>query len=288
MSNPFFIAEVSSNHHGDLNRSLRFIDVAAEVGCDAVKFQLFKVDQLFAPEILQRSEQHRARKKWELPEEFLPILAKHAEKKGIQFSCTPFYMDAVKILEPYVDFYKIASYELLWKDMISACAATGKRLILSTGMADLDEVVSAVDNARHSGAEDLTVLHCVSGYPTPPEQCNLAAIKTIRDACGCDAGWSDHSVSPAVVHRAVNHWDAGVVEFHLDLDGQGDEFAPGHCWLPDQIERVISDLKAGPLADGAGVKTAVEAERSDRAWRADPGDGLRPMKEVREAWSKAE
>lgn len=173
-----FIAEVSSNHHRDLARCFDFIDTAARIGCDAVKFQLFKIDQLFAPEILTKSATHRKRKDWELPLDFLPELAQHGHERGIQFSCTPFYLDAVDELKPFVD--------------------------------------------------------------------------TLRTACGCPVGWSDHSVSPAVVHRAVQHWGAVAVEFHLDLDGQGEEFAAGHCWLPAQMQSVIETLQIGQTADGNG------------------------------------
>ena len=178
-NNPKFIAEVSSNHHRDLDRSLRFIDVAAEIGCDAVKFQLFKVSELFSQEILSKSPQHRERENWELPIEFLPELAKRAEKKGIEFGCTPFYLDAVELLKPYVDFYKIASYELLWTDLIKSCAKTSKPLILSTGMADIDEVKASVQ-VDDNDCSELSVLHCVSGYPVPAHDCNLSAIQTIR------------------------------------------------------------------------------------------------------------
>ena len=121
-----FIAEVSSNHHRDLTRSFDFIDSASRVGCTAVKFQLFKIEQLFSPEILERSEKHRKRKEWELPLEFVPKLAQRCIEVGVEFSCTPFYLDAVVELEPYVDFYKIASYELLWDNLLAACAGTGK------------------------------------------------------------------------------------------------------------------------------------------------------------------
>jgi sialic acid synthase SpsE len=131
----FFIAEVSSNHYRDLDRSFAFIDAAAKAHCGAVKFQLFKIDQLFAPEILEKSEAHRRRKDWELPVEFLPQLARRCVENQIQFSCTPFYLAAVDELEPYIDFYKIASYELLWDDLLGACARTRKPVILSTGMA---------------------------------------------------------------------------------------------------------------------------------------------------------
>ena len=104
-----FISEVSSNHAQDLQRSFDFIDRSADVGCAAVKFQLFKVESLFSLEALEAKPDLLKRKAWELPLEFLPKLAQRCHAKGVQFSCTPFYLEAVKELEPYVDFYKVAS-----------------------------------------------------------------------------------------------------------------------------------------------------------------------------------
>lgn len=280
-SQPYFIAEVSSNHARDLGRCLAFVRAAADCGCDAVKFQLFKVDELFAPEVLASSPAHRARKDWELPLSFLPEIAAECAKSGIDFGCSPFYLNAVEELEPYVAFYKVASYEMIWDDLVRACAETGKPLILSTGMADMDEIRHAADVARNAGAEDVTMLHCVSAYPTPPEQSNLAAIETIREATGFPVGWSDHTVSPAVLSRAIHHWGATVIEFHLDLEGEGAEFEAGHCWLPDGIGAVIADVRQGLETDGSGVKTPTPAELADRDWRADPVDGLRPLRAIR-------
>ena len=282
---PKFIAEVSSNHHCDLDRCFEFIDTAARIGCDAVKFQLFKIDQLFAPEILTKSETHRKRKDWELPSAFLPELAKRSHDQGIKFACTPFYLDAVAELEPHVDFYKVASYELLWDDLIRACARTRKPLILSTGMATLPEIQHAVDTARDAGCTELTLLHCISGYPTPPHECNLAAIETLRAAYGCEVGWSDHSVSPAVLYRAIHSWGASTVEFHMDLEGAGEEFATGHCWLPAQMQAVIDTIEIGQTADGNGDKQSAPSELADRDWRADPEDGLRPLRKLRADWT---
>jgi sialic acid synthase SpsE len=280
-----FIAEVSSNHHREIDRCFQFIDAAARIGCDAVKFQLFKIDQLFAPEILAKSEEHRKRKDWELPLEFIPELAKRSHDQGIQFSCTPFYLGAVTELQPYVDFYKVASYELLWDDLIRACASTGKPLILSTGMATVPEIQHAVAVARDAGCKDLTLLHCISGYPTPAQECNLAAIETLRQASGCPVGWSDHSVRPGVLYRAVHRWGATTIEFHLDLEGEGEEFDMGHCWLPAQIQGVIQAVRLGEGADGSGNKEPAPSELVDRDWRTDPIDGLRPFKRIRSSWN---
>src|SRR5581483_8711265 len=128
---PIFIAEASSNHDRHLGRALAFVDTAADCGCDAVKFQLFRIDRLFAPEILSRSEKHRERQAWELPLAHLEPIAERCLARNIRFGCTPFYVEAVEELRPYVSFYKIASYELLVTPLLEACAATGKPVILS-------------------------------------------------------------------------------------------------------------------------------------------------------------
>ncbi len=281
MAEPLIIAEVSSNHHRDLSRCLAFVDRAAELGCDAVKFQLFRVRELFAPEVLAKSQAHRDREQWELDPAFLPVLAARCAERGLLFSCTPFYLAAVEELLPYVAFYKIASYELLWHDLLRAVARTGKPVVLSTGMADLAEVSAAVACLRESGCRELTLLQCSSAYPTPLDQANLAAIATMREQLNCPVGWSDHTRDPAVLYRAVFRWGAAALEFHLDLDGAGDEYATGHCWLPAEIGPVIQVLRRAPQADGHGRKEPSPKESADRPWRADPSDGLRPLRETR-------
>jgi N-acetylneuraminate synthase len=283
---PQFVAEVSSNHQADLSRALQFIDCAAELGCQAVKFQLFRVRSLFAPEILQKSSKHREREAWQLPLGFLPELSARSRDKGVLLACTPFHLEAVDQLYPYVDFYKIASYELLWTDLLVACAETRKPLVLSTGMATLEEIDHAVSSYFDAGGRQLTLLHCVSGYPVPRGQCNLAAIKTLSLRYRCPVGWSDHSVSSAVICRAVHHWGASMVEFHLDIDGLGDEFSSGHCWLPDQIGSVIEEIRHSLEADGDGKKIPLASEIEDREWRTDPKDGLRPFQKVRRNWRR--
>jgi N-acetylneuraminate synthase len=284
---PHFIAEVSSNHHGDLDRCKQFIDCAADIGCDSVKFQLFRIEELFSPEAREAKPELNDRKAWELPVDFLPALSQYSHARGLKFSCTPFYLKAVEELDPYVDFFKIASYELLWDELLIRCAMTGKPVVLSTGMATIPEINHAVDTLVAAGCRDITLLHCISGYPTPIDQCNLAAIETLRQATGCKIGWSDHSVSADVVHRAIHRWGANTIEFHLDLDGAGDEFKTGHCWLPEPMAKLIASITDVSLtrdwtaADGHGEKRPSQIEAVERTWRADPSDGLRPLKETR-------
>ena len=281
-----FIAEVSSNHHQDLERALAFVDAAADLGCDGVKFQLFRVRSLFAASVLERSAGHRARARWELPVAFLPHLSARCRTRGIDFGCTPFYLQGVSHLAPFVDFYKIASYEILWKALFDQCAKTKKPVAFSTGISTIEEVDAAVSWLRDADA-DFEIYHCVSSYPTLPEACNLAAIETLKTRYACRVGWSDHSADPAVIHRAVGRFGADMVEFHLDLDGAGAEYPGGHCWLPAEIAPVINDIKGGriaagaPEADGDGRKVFQPGEADERQWRADPSDGLRPLKCIR-------
>ena len=192
----------------------------------------------------RKSPKHRARAEWELPLSHLAPLAEHCSARKIQFSCTPFYLEAVAELAPFVDFYKVASYELL-----VTRSAEGLRPHRQAGGAvhrhghawrKSGRVATACSDA---GAHDITLLHCVSAYPTPVAEANLSAIDTIRAATGLPTGWSDHTRRPAVIERAVHRWGARAVEFHLDLDGKGAEYAAGHCWLPEEIAPVIARIR---------------------------------------------
>jgi sialic acid synthase SpsE len=285
-----FIAEVSSNHNNDLNRMKEFIYASRNAGCTGVKFQLFKIDELFAPEILKSSKTHQERKKWELNENYIPELSKLTRSLGMKFCCTPFYLEAVDFLEPYVDFYKIASYELLWEDLFRKCIASGKPIVFSTGMSTIDEVKSTMLNILEENCKDITILHCNSAYPTPIKDVNLSAINPLRKMIenlqtpldvSIKIGYSDHTASPSVLYRVAHQHDISQIEFHIDLDGDGYESESGHCWVPEKIKEVIDNINNGFLSDGSGIFGPSESELPDRNWRADPKDGLRPMKELR-------
>ena len=268
---PIFIAEASSNHGRDLARALAFVDAAADAGCDAVKFQLFKIDRMFAPEILARSAKHRARREWELPLAHLAPLAERCLKRGIQFSCTPFYLEAVEELRPFVAFYKIASYELL-----VSRSARGLRRHRQTRRALHRHGDDGGDRAGRANAESArahpTSRCCIAYRPIRrrPRRPIFPPSPTIRDATGCPAGWSDHTRRPAVIERAVHRWGAAAVEFHLDLDGEGAEYAAGHCWLPQEIAPVIARIRESLVADGNGLQgaAAVRTRRPRMARRS--------------------
>jgi sialic acid synthase SpsE len=283
---PKLIAEVSSNHNQDLERAKQFIKIAAESGCDAVKFQLFKIDQLFSPDVVASRSEIQARRQWELPLDYIPELYHYAHEMGIQFGCTPFYLDAVQALDPYVDFFKIASYELLWLDLFKACGDTGKPFMFSTGMANMEEVNAALQVITHTKTTDITVLKCTSNYPTDPKNVHLESIQTLRNRAkeygsGIKIGLSDHTRSIPVVLRAVHKYNVSAVEFHLDIDQQGVEYGPGHCWLPEEVKQLRFMIDDGFLADGSACFEPTDSEQDERNWRADPSDGLRPLKFIR-------
>jgi N-acetylneuraminate synthase len=294
-----FIAEIGSNHNRDSDRCLALVDAAASAGCAAVKLQIFRVDDLFAAEALQRDPKLAARRAWEFPIELLGLVRERCAGHGLQLGVTPFSPWAVEAVLEHVDFFKISSYDLLRRDLIGMCAASGKPLILSTGMATLAELASAVAAAE---ATELRLLHCVSGYPTPPEQANLAAIETLGERFGVPVGWSDHTRSELVVRRAVTRWHACDVEVHIDLDGGGRE-AGEHNWEPWRLGALIASLRSNAPSDGRaenvtsieadaaelqamqidgdGIKHPMPVELPDIPWRADPADGLRPLRTLR-------
>lgn len=282
MPNPLFIAEVSSNHNGNLERCLEFVRVAAEIGCDGIKFQAFQITKLFAPEALTAKPELQQRRAWELPVAYLPKIKEACLKYNLQLGCTPFDVDSAVAVAPYLDFIKIASYNLLdWK-LLRACANLNKRLVISTGMGDPYEIADALQTIKRY-KNDVTLLHCVSQYPTSLQDCNLAHIDILRARYGVKVGWSDHSHNQTVIYSVVMRHNVSMVEFHLDLDGLGDEFNFGHCWFPDEIQPIITGCRALSIIDGDGNKSILSpSEQQERLWRADPSDGLRPVKIMRE------
>lgn len=277
----FFIAEVSSNHSKDLKRCFKLIEAAKNSGFDAIKFQAFKIEELFSKEVLLRSPEHMERKQWEFPLEFLPKIREKCDEFDLKLGITPFYIDAVEECNKYVDFFKIASYELLWSDLIKKCCKTNKKLIISTGMANMKEIKNAVSKIEDIGCKDLSILHCVSSYPVSDDEVNLGAIESMSKVFQWPIGWSDHSRNINVIVSAVLKWNAKIVEMHLDLDGDGEEYGPGHCWLPSDSKTAIEICKSSSLFEGTGVKEPTKSEIKERPWRADPEDGLRPHKSIR-------
>ena len=195
MKNLKFIAEVSSNHNQSLSRCLEFVDQSAEAGFYAIKFQLFKIEELFSKEILDKSKVHRDRKKWEFKKEFLSPIFERCKKKKIKLSCTPFYLEAVDILNRYVDFFKISSYELTWKELIKKCLQKKKPTIISTGMATEFEIKTLLSFL--SPNEKKRYLYCTAFPNILLENCNLKSIDLMRKKFRCNVGWS---ITPKILY----------------------------------------------------------------------------------------
>jgi len=292
-----FIAEIPSNRYGDVDQCLRLIREAARVGCTGVRFPLFRIEQLFAPQILRVSPTHRLRRRHELPRRFLPLLSACAREHGLRFGITPHDLDAVDAARSHVDFLAVSSHELPWLDLVHQCADTGLPLIIGTAMADAGETWNAIETALEAGCTDLTMVHGVASDPALEEHCNLAAIGTLRELLVREfaplypkvtlkAGWSDRSVSAGVIARAVNHWGCDLIAFHLDPTDPGGNPTGGYYWQPDRIAEVIAGgyLPVRRECDGTGRIAPGVGELEDRSWRADPGDGLRPNQAVRKSW----
>ena len=277
-----FIAEIGSNHNRCYDRTMALIAKAKEVGCWGVKFQLFHPDRLYAP-IPRNAKKIEVARNWSLPLGWLYDIAQKCKKLHLQFGCAPFDLESADQLRGLVDFYKISSYDILRIDLIKCCSdlafATGASVMISVGMASPEEIRNAYSVVRKEfvHAKRITLLHCVSNYPARPEECNLNKIGMYRQLYKCLVGWSDHTTSPGVIYRAVMR-GASVVEFHMDLeDMRGNESQFGHCWHPADIKRVIDNVAIGDMADIG----PYGMDHKHRAERADPGDGLRPMKEAR-------
>lgn len=284
---PFLVAEVGSNHNGSIDRALTLIDAAALAGFSAVKFQHFRLGRLFSPWALEHHPELLERARYELPWRTLALLSECAYSKRLAFGCTFFDGEGLAVESQVCEFLKVSSYSLLdlpFLERVGQASWPRKPVILSTGMATLDEVQEAVDALRQGGCQDLTLLHCVSLYPTRPEEANLRAIQTLKEAFpGCKVGWSDHTVDPDVIHRAVA-LGAETIELHFDLDDwKGAE--EGHSWWPGRVRhlnwREPKTEQWQERIDGTGIKAPQPRELPERLWRADPSDGLRPLKEAR-------
>ncbi len=228
---PYVIAELSANHNGKLETALRIIEEAKKAGADAVKLQTYKPDTITlncdSEEFKIRGGLWGGRTLYELYEEaHMPWdwhkpLFDHARKLGITIFSSPFDNTAIDLLEDLnAPAYKIASFEAVDLPLIKYAASTGKPMIISTGMADADEIAEAIEAAREGGCKQLAILHCVSGYPAPAEDYNLRTIPDMIERFGLVTGLSDHTLgnTTAIASVAVG---ASIIEKHFTLDRRG-------------------------------------------------------------------
>lgn len=220
-NNPFIVAEISSNHLGDYHKAIDLIVAAKASGADAVKFQLYKPAEIAADEVIKEGpwagQSYRTLyARGMTPMGWFVDLFKFARDIGIVPFASPFSETGVKFLESLdCPIYKIASPEIVHLPLIKACAATGKPLIISTGMASLSEIYAADCAARMAGAKDITFLHCISSYPAFAADFNLATLSRLK-ACGFHVGLSDHSLDNTAAIAAIA-LGAIVIEKHFTL-----------------------------------------------------------------------
>jgi sialic acid synthase SpsE len=264
----YVVAEAGVNHDGDLTRALQLVDAAADTGADAVKFQVFDADLLVArgaPKAAYQENgsaetQDEMLRRLQLDRSAFERIAERARSRGIAMIASPFDEASADLLvELGAPAIKIASPDLVNLPLVTYAASKGKPLVLSTGMADLEETRTAVDVARAAGADEVVVLHCVSAYPARAEDANLAAMATLASEFGVPVGFSDHTLGTTVAIAAAA-LGACMIEKHFTLD----RCAPGpdHAASlePGELAELVRALRAATSAIGDGVKRPVEAE----------------------------
>ncbi len=274
---PFIIAELSANHNGSLERALQTIDAAKACGADAIKLQTYTADTMTIdcdkPEFMIRGGLWDGYKLYDLyqwaqtPFEWHKAMFEHARKIGITVFSTPFDETAVDLLEELdTPAYKIASFELTDLPLIRYVAATGKPMIMSTGMASEAEIEEAVSAAREAGCTDLVLLHCISSYPAPMDQANLRQISGLESRFGVTPGLSDHTLG-TVASVAGVALGACVIEKHFTLSradkGPDSEFS----LEPDELRRLCQDSRDAWSALGSRGFERQQAEEASKVFR---------------------
>ncbi|MCC6642217.1 MAG: pseudaminic acid synthase [Deltaproteobacteria bacterium] len=258
---PYVVAELSANHLGGLDRALAIVEAAAHAGVDAVKLQTYTADTITidhaGPGFVLESGPWHGRRLYELyqeahtPWEWHELLFARGRALGLTVFSTPFDATSVALLERLgCPAYKIASFELVDLGLIAAAAATGKPLLLSTGMAEQNEIAEAIDAARRAGAREIALLHCVSSYPSRPEDSNLCTIPDMTQRFGVPVGLSDHTLGTAVA-VAATALGACVIEKHVTLrraDGGPDA---SFSLEPEEFARLVGETSTAYEALGS-------------------------------------
>lgn len=262
----FIIAEIGSNHDGDFDEALRLMDVAAEAGADAVKFQSFLADHLVG----RNNADYALLKKIEVPREWYFRLKQAASERGLIFFSTATNDITLGWLQECgAELYKIASPNLTHLPLIRKTAAIGKPVIMSTGMAGLQQIDEAVQAFLATGNQQLCLLHCVSEYPARPALLNLKFIETMRAIYQFPVGFSDHTLDIGTAIAAVA-LGACVIEKHLTADRT--RLGPDHHYAlqPYEFIAMVRNIRTAEVALGSPNKIVSQAEidKSKLYWRS--------------------
>lgn len=257
---PYVIAELSANHNGHLETALKIIEEAKRCGADAVKLQTYSADTIT---LNSQNEEFMIRgglwdgqslyelyEKAQMPWEWHKPLFDYARKLDITIFSSPFDRTAVDLLEDLnAPAYKIASFEAVDLPLIKYVAATGKPMIISTGMANKEEIAEAVQAAYDGGCQELVVLHCVSGYPAPAEDYNLLTLADIASSFNVPVGLSDHTLDNTTAIAAVA-LGACVIEKHFTLDRSGGGPDDSFSLEPKELQHLCQSAKTAWQAMG--------------------------------------
>jgi len=268
----FIIAEAGSNHNRDFENAKKLIDVAVEAGADAVKFQIFSAEAIYSKKTPMASYLKDKKlvkdgeslwdiiKRIEIPRQWTPDLMAYCQQKGIIFLSTPFDLNAVDELEAAgVEAYKVASFEITHLPMLKKISATGKPIILSTGMASLEDIEIALAAIRSGGSSEVALLHCAIAYPPKFEDINLRAMDTMRQAFGLPVGFSDHTMGHVTDVAAVAR-GACIIEKHFTLSRQQE--GPDHPFSlePGELKAMVEAIRQTEKLLGSPLKQHTAAE----------------------------
>lgn len=274
---PYVIAELSANHNGSLDAALRIVDEAKARGADAVKIQTYTAETITLrtdhPDFRIEGGLWGGRTLAELydwahtPWDWHPTLFEHARKAGITLFSSPFDTTAIDLLEDLgAPAYKIASFEAVDLPLIRYAASTGKPMIVSTGMADAEEIAEAVAAARDGGCRELALLHCVSGYPAPAADYNLRTLVDMAARFGCVTGLSDHTLDNTTAIAAVA-LGAALIEKHVTLDRTGGGPDDSFSLEPADLEDLTRSARTAWEALGQVDYGRKSSERANTVFR---------------------
>jgi N-acetylneuraminate synthase len=274
---PYVVAEISANHNGRIENALRLIECAKEAGADACKIQTYTADTLTLdapqPDFRIQSGLWKGKSLHELyqdahtPWEWHEELFAHARKVGITLFSSPFDASAVDLLEKLgTPAYKIASFEIVDLDLIRYAASTGKPLILSTGLANIQEIEEAVAIASEAGNRMPILLHCVSGYPAPASDYNLNVLPDLRNRFGCMTGLSDHTLDNVTAMVAVT-LGATLIEKHFTLNRAGGGPDDSFSLEPEDMKALCRGARTAWEALGKVDYELKESEKPNKKFR---------------------